>query len=91
MTNYPGHNRAMAASYNVAQAKAHLSELLERVASGEEIVLTRRGRPVARLVPDHGAGARQLGFARGQVQLRPGWDAPLSFEDLFGEPAPPAR
>jgi prevent-host-death family protein len=81
----------MAASYNVAQAKAHLSEILERVANGEEIVLTRRGRPVARLVPDHGAQTRPLGFARGQIELRPGWDAPLSFEDLFGEPAPPAR
>lgn len=33
------------------EAKTHLSQLLERVEKGEEIVITRRGRPVARLVP----------------------------------------
>ena len=38
-------------SYNVAEAKAHLSELLERVGEGEEVLLTRRGKPVARLIP----------------------------------------
>lgn len=35
----------------VAEAKAHLSELLARVESGEELVITRRGRPVANLSP----------------------------------------
>lgn len=38
-------------SYNVAEAKAHLSELIERAAAGEEIQITRRGEPMARLVP----------------------------------------
>ena len=33
---------------NIADAKAHLSELVERAAAGESVVLTRRGRPVAR-------------------------------------------
>ena len=36
-------------SYSVAQAKAHLSALLDRVEKGEEIVITRRGQPIARL------------------------------------------
>jgi prevent-host-death family protein len=35
----------------VAEAKAHLSELLARVEGGEELVITRRGRPVAQLSP----------------------------------------
>lgn len=35
----------------VAEAKAHLSELLARVEGGEELVITRRGRPVANLSP----------------------------------------
>ncbi|MBK6403346.1 MAG: type II toxin-antitoxin system prevent-host-death family antitoxin [Rhodocyclaceae bacterium] len=35
----------------VAEAKAHLSELLARVESGEELTITRRGRPVAQLSP----------------------------------------
>lgn len=37
---------------NLAHAKAHLSELLDRVEKGEEIVITRRGKPVARLSPE---------------------------------------
>ena len=36
----------------IAEAKAHLSALVERVDSGEEIVISRRGKPVARLVPE---------------------------------------
>ncbi len=39
-------------SVSVAQAKARLSELLARVESGEEVVITRRGIPVARLCPE---------------------------------------
>ncbi|MFA5913555.1 MAG: type II toxin-antitoxin system prevent-host-death family antitoxin [Burkholderiales bacterium] len=35
----------------VAEAKAHLSEYLARVESGEELVITRRGHPVAQLSP----------------------------------------
>jgi len=37
---------------NLATAKAHLSELLDRVEKGEEIVITRHGKPVARLTPE---------------------------------------
>lgn len=36
---------------NLAQAKAHLSELLDKVEAGEEVVITRRGRPVAHMGP----------------------------------------
>ncbi len=36
---------------SLAQAKAHLSELLNTVESGEEVVITRHGRPVARVIP----------------------------------------
>lgn len=38
---------------SVAEAKAHLSELLGKVASGEEVVITRRGKPVGRLTTPH--------------------------------------
>ncbi len=48
-------------AYNVAEAKAHLSELLERVAEGEEILLTRRGKPIARLVPARSEASHILG------------------------------
>lgn len=36
----------------IAQAKAHLSALLERVEAGEEIVIARRNKPIARLIPE---------------------------------------
>jgi len=36
---------------NLAQAKAHLSELLDKVEAGEEVVITRRGRAVAHILP----------------------------------------
>lgn len=36
----------------IAEAKAHFSALVERVEAGEEIVIARRGKPVARLVPE---------------------------------------
>ena len=48
-------------SYNIAEAKAHLSEILEQVAHGEEILLTRRGRPIARIIPTAGDPASILG------------------------------
>lgn len=38
-------------TFSVAEAKAHLSELLDRAQSGEKIVITRRGEPVAQLAP----------------------------------------
>lgn len=40
----------------IAEAKAHLSALLERVEAGEEIVIARRGKPVARLIPEPKGG-----------------------------------
>jgi prevent-host-death family protein len=39
------------ASIALAEAKAHLSQVLDRVEAGEELVITRRGKPVARVVP----------------------------------------
>lgn len=47
-------------SFGVYEAKAKLSQLVEHAAAGEEIVITRHGEPVAKLVPvaKHGAAAR---------------------------------
>jgi len=51
-------------SVNVHEAKTHFSALLKKVESGEEIVIAKAGRPVARLVPADDAAQRPLGFAR---------------------------
>ncbi len=41
------------------EAKTHFSELLERVAAGEEVTITRHGSPVARMVPVKGTSTQQ--------------------------------
>jgi prevent-host-death family protein len=48
--------------YNVAEAKAHLSRLLDAAVAGEEIVLARAGTPLVRLVPVQEPARRELGF-----------------------------
>jgi prevent-host-death family protein len=61
---------------NVHQAKTELSKLLRRVARGEEIVIARAGKPVARLVPLATAPApRQLGADDGQGWIADDFDA----------------
>jgi prevent-host-death family protein len=60
---------------NVHEAKTHLSRLLERVAQGEEIVIGKAGKPVAKLVPyreDH--APRSPGAWQGRVHIAPDFD-----------------
>ena len=66
----------MSRSVNVAEAKAQLSALIDRAAAGEEIILSRAGRPVARLMPLAEQAPRQPGVRRH-------WQIP---DDLFLEP-----
>lgn len=55
---------------STSQLKAHCSELVERVASQREsLVVTRRGRPVARLVPVDVEKPTLFGFARGAITI----------------------
>ena len=68
----------MSGIVNVHEAKTHLSRLLERVRRGEEIVIGKGGRPVARLVPIEQAQSRRSpGSARGRFRLARNFDAPL--------------
>jgi prevent-host-death family protein len=64
---------------DVAAAKARLPELIERAASGEEIVLARAGKPRARLVPleDDQRALRVPGKGNGRFRLLPGFDDPF--------------
>lgn len=71
-TGYP---QNVMVSVNVYEAKTHLSQLLDRVARGEEIVIARAGRPVARLVPVTRRSERRTpGGWRGKVQIAPDFD-----------------
>jgi prevent-host-death family protein len=68
---------------NVHEAKTHLSRLLSRIAAGEEVVIARAGKPVARLVPFRKPkGKRPLGIDRGRYKVPEDFDAPLP-DDLL--------
>jgi prevent-host-death family protein len=70
---------------NIHEAKTHLSRLVEDAAGGEEIVIAKAGRPVARLVPVKATGKkRKLGFLAGKLRVPDDFDAPLP-EDVLAE------
>jgi prevent-host-death family protein len=67
---------------NVHEAKTQLSRLLERVLQGEEVVIAKAGKPVARLVRCKPQARRVLGSAEGTVWFAPDWDAPMSDQEV---------
>jgi prevent-host-death family protein len=68
---------------NIHDAKTHLSRLIERVERGEEIVIARSGKPVAKLVPfDRDMTPRPFGTMRGLIQVPDDFDDPLPPELL---------
>jgi prevent-host-death family protein len=69
----------------VQEAKTHLSRLLKRAASGEEITIANAGVPIARLVPIAvPRGKRELGIDRGKIWIPEDFDAPSrQVETLF--------
>lgn len=67
----------MVETVNIHAAKTHLSRLVEKVEAGEEIVIARAGRPVARLVPFRRASRPRVpGRWRDQIVMAPDFDAP---------------
>ena len=70
---------------NVHEAKTHLSRLLKRVAAGEEVVIAKAGRPIARLIPfAKPRGNRPLGTEKGRIRVADDFDAPLPPAVLSG-------
>jgi len=71
---------------NIHEAKTNLSRLLVRVELGEEIILARAGKPVARLAPmERKSVKRRLGSAAGEFQTPDDFNAPLppEIEETF--------
>lgn len=67
---------------NVGEAKTHLSKLLDAALAGEDVVVARNGKPVARLVPIEDPPQRQLGFV--SAFMPDSRFAPLEGDDLDG-------
>ncbi|MFO1433115.1 MAG: type II toxin-antitoxin system Phd/YefM family antitoxin [Candidatus Competibacteraceae bacterium] len=75
---------------NVYEAKTHLSRLLEQVAAGEEIVIAKAGKPLARLIPyEEQETPREPGYWRGRVRIADDFDElPESIAAAFRGEAP---
>jgi prevent-host-death family protein len=70
-------------SVNVHEAKTHLSRLLERVAAGEEIIISKANKPMAKLTPlSKPQMDRVPGLDKGVIQIPDDFDAPLP-EDVL--------
>jgi prevent-host-death family protein len=67
--------------FNVHDAKTHLSRLLDRVAQGEEVIIAKSGRPVAKLVRVS-VEPRRPGRLKGRIRVGPDFDKPLPDEIL---------
>jgi prevent-host-death family protein len=76
---------------NIREARTHLSRLLRRVEQGEEIVITRTGKPVAKLTAmAKKTDARPLGAYEGKIWMADDFDAPLSDDlaEFYGSTVP---
>ena len=70
---------------NVTEAKEQLSALLVLAESGEDVVISRAGKPIAKLVAlKHGATGRKPGALKGKIKIAPDFDnADPEIEKLF--------
>ena len=67
----------MAVQVNLYEAKTRLSQLVDQAAAGEEVIIARNGRPVAKLVPiQRQPVERKPGSLRGKIWMAPDFDEP---------------
>jgi prevent-host-death family protein len=70
---------------NIHQAKTTLSQLLESALAGEEVIISKAGKPLARLIPYQAEKKpRTPGYWKGKVKMADDFDAPLPPEILAG-------
>ena len=70
---------------NVHEAKTHLSRILDRVSAGEENIIARAGKPVARLVPLEPKRKERIpGTYAGRIRIGADFEAPLPDDVLDG-------
>ena len=66
-----------ASAYNIHEAKTNLSRIIERVERGEEVVISRAGTPVVKVVPLQATTRRTgRGSLAGRIDLGGDWDSP---------------
>ena len=88
LTNYRSMDISVSMKVNLYEAKTQLSALVERAAAGEEVIIAKAGRPVARIVAlPSSRPPRRPGRAKGEIRIGSDFDAPLppDIADAFGE------
>lgn len=68
---------------NIHEAKTHFSKLIEKVSAGEEVIIAKAGKPVAKLVPITSSGPTpKPGLLKGKMKIYDNFDDPLPEELL---------
>lgn len=68
---------------NIYDAKTQLSKLLDKAASGEDVIVSRNGKPLARITRlDEPKRKVRFGVLKGKVKISPDFDAPLPASEL---------
>ena len=77
---------AEAVHFNMHDAKTHLSRIIERVENGEEVIINRSGKPVAKIVPlIRRANRNAIGSLAGQLDLSGDWDSPQTNAEVAAD------
>lgn len=68
---------------NIHEAKTHLSKLIKKVINGEEVIIAKGNKPVAKIVNlEYSNSKRKLGSAKGKLKIAADFDEPLNdFEE----------
>ena len=75
----------MAVQVNIYEAKSKLSKLINQVIAGEEVIVAKSGKPVAKIVPfEKPTQNRKPGSAKGKLFISDDFDAPLPNDILEG-------
>lgn len=82
-------------TFNIHEAKTHLSKLVERAARGEPFIIAKAGRPVAKVVAvdaPSGSAQRRVGFLAGEIEVPDDFDqmGRVEIERMFGVADDPA-
>ena len=67
-------------NYNIHEAKTNLSNLIQQIEAGEDVVIMRAGKPVARLMPYMKSAPRKLGIFKGKLTIPEDFDEPMPEE-----------
>ena len=77
MTTYRDDGSVFSMTLNLYEAKTQLSSLVEMAAAGEEIIIAKNGKPMAKLVPIRERPLRKPGRLKGKIWMSKDFDAPM--------------